>query len=83
MDFNYSDKWFKFATDSELSIEREKVRVVFASAGRNNLSNSECCRLERLLDRFDKEMRTRAWGNSTNHGYPAPREHGWYLSNDD
>jgi hypothetical protein len=83
MSFDYADKWFNSATDSELDIEREKVRVVFSTAGRNNLSDSEVNKLERLLNRFDKEMSNRAWDGRTDYKYPAPREHGWYLPNDD
>ena len=76
----YSDGWFKSASDDELEMEREKVRQEYCSSGGDY---SLAVRLQKLLWRFDKVMRERAWNGSTDYGYPKHREHGWYLSSDD
>lgn len=73
---SYSDRWLKSASDEELETEREKVRLAHCS-GDEHAQNT--------LYRFDDEMRRRS---SVGHedeesGYPAHREHGWYLPNDD
>lgn len=78
----YSLDWLKKATDAELEIERERVRVVYANAGKTGLSDNEVDALYWLLNRFDNEMSKRAWAGKEP-GYPAHREHGWYLPNDD
>lgn len=75
----YSSAWFESASDDELNAEREKVRQAYCSAG---LDFSEAVRMENLLRLFDKELSRRAWAGEE-YGYPAHREHGWYLSNDD
>ena len=76
----YSSDWFTKATDAELDLEREKVRLVYCSS-RDNFS--EASRLQNLLWRFDKEMSKRAWGDEIPHAPSVQREHGWYLPNDD
>ena len=68
------------ATDAELDVEREKVRLAYCSSKDNY---SEVCRLQNLLWRFDKEMHKRAWGDEVPHAPRIQREHGWYLPNDD
>lgn len=76
----YSAKWFESVSDTELEVEREKVRLAYCSSGENF---SESCALERLLNRFDREMSKRAWGDEIPHAPSIHREHGWYLPNDD
>ncbi len=76
----YSSKWFKNATDAELDIEREKVRLSYCSSGDDF---NAACSLQKLLWRFDKEMSKRAWGDEIPHAPSNHREHGWYLPNDD
>lgn len=76
----YSSWWFESVTDETLSTEREKIRLAYCSSGENF---TEACRLKSLLERFDKEISMRAWGDEIPHGPSIHREHGWYLPNDD
>lgn len=76
----YSSKWFENATDTELNLEREKVRLAYRSSGDDF---SEACYFENLLRRFDNELSKRAWGDEIPHAPRISREHGWYLLNDD
>lgn len=75
----YSSKWFENATDAELAAAREKVRLDYCSSGNDFKA---ACSLQNLLEKFDKEMSKRAWGNETPHAPSIHREHGWYLPND-
>ena len=76
----YSSKWLTTATDAELDIEREKVRVAYCSSGTDDHAASF---LQNLLWRFDEEISKRAWGDESPHAPTIHREHGWYLQNDD
>ena len=76
----YSSKWFEKATDAELSIEREKVRLAFCSSS-DDMENATL--LQNLLRRFDNEMSKREWGDKIPRATSIHREHGWYLPNDD
>lgn len=76
----YSSKWFETASDAELELEREKVRLSYCSSGDDFSAASS---LQNLLWRFDKEMSTRAWGDEIPHAPSIHREHGRYLPNDD
>lgn len=76
----YSSDWFSKATDAELDLEREKVRLAYCSSGADF---SEASRLQNLLWRFDKEMSKRVWDDEIPHAPSIHREHGWYLPNDD
>lgn len=76
----YSSKWFETATDRELDLEREKVRLAYCSSGDDFY---EACRYENLLRMFDKELNKRAWGDDIPHASSIHREHGRYLPNDD
>ena len=76
----YSSKWFETISDAELEAEREKVRLAYCASGDNF---SDACALERLLQRFDREMSKRAWRDEIPHAPSIHREHGWYLPNDD
>lgn len=76
----YSTKWLKTASDAELDLEREKVRVAYCSAGTDDHAASF---LQNLLWRFDEELSKRAWEDETPHAPTIHREHGWYLPNDD
>lgn len=76
----YSSKWFETASDVELELEREKVRLAYCSSGDDFSAASA---LQNLLWRFDKEMSKRAWGDEAPHAPSIHREHGWYLPNDD
>ncbi len=77
--YKYSNKWFEKVTDTELDVEREKVRLAFCESSDDFTASS----LQKLLLRFDKEISKRAWGDEVPHGPSIHREHGWYLSNDD
>jgi len=79
---NYSDSFFRNATDEELATEREKVRVEYANSGLTNKSDEEVDRLYWLLNKFDNVMSKRAWNGEEPTG-PVHTEHGWYLSEDD
>lgn len=76
----YSSKWFETASDAELELEREKVRLAYCSPGDDFSAASS---LQNLLWRFDKEMSNRAWGDKIPHAPSIHREHGRYLPNDD
>ena len=76
----YSSKWFETASDAELELEREKVRLAYCSSGDDFSAASS---LQNLLWRFDKEMSNRAWGDESPHAPSIHREHGRYLPNDD
>ena len=69
----HTDSWLHSASDDELEEEREKVRQRWCSGDES---------AEGELERFDKDLRKRNTSNSET-GYPAHREHGWYLPNDD
>ena len=76
----YSSGWMKNASDETLSIEREKVRQAYCSAGSDdNLAT----KLESILLRFDKEMNRRAWGDQKPVAPSYHTEHGHYLPEDD
>ena len=75
----YSSKWFETASDAELKLEREKVRLAYCSSGDDFSAASA---LQNLLWRFDKEMSKRAWGNRIPCAPSIHREHGLYLPND-
>jgi len=76
---SYTRKWFKKATDQELSVEREKVRQAYCKSGRDH---NLAVKLQNLLYEFDGEISRRAWDGETEYAYPRHREHGWYLPND-
>lgn len=76
----YSNEWIKSLSDSELEMEREKVRQDWCSAPKDF---SLAVKLESILNQFDREMSNRAWNGKTEYGYPKHSEHGWYLSGDD
>ena len=76
----YTRRWFRNATDEELEIEREKVRTA---------PEPDCISNEKynLLLAFDNVMTERA-NKKYREEHPnakprPPREHGWYLPNDD
>lgn len=73
MDF----KLFGSKSYEELSEEREKVRLEYCAAGDDD---GEARRCERLLDAYDDALRELDHREGE---YPPPREHGWYLPNDD
>lgn len=75
----YSSKWFETASDAELKLEREKVRLAYCSSGDDFSAASA---LQNLLWRFDTEMSKRAWGNKIPCAPSIHREHGLYLPND-
>lgn len=72
----YTSRFFKKVTDDELDSEREKVRL-------RHCKGDE--RAMRYLNVFDKEKRQRyeKKHGKQETGFPAHREHGWYLPNDD
>lgn len=76
----YSDNWMNSLSDSDLEIEREKVRLAWCSAPKDLAT---AIRLESILNQFDKIMSNRARNGNTENGYPIHTEHGWYLSGDD
>lgn len=72
--------FLKNATDEELDIEREKVRLDYCNPHLDEQYRTEC---HKKLERFDDEMSKRAWGDEEPHAPSYHREHGWYLPNDD
>lgn len=76
----YSDNWMNSLSDSDLEMEREKVRLAWCSAPKDLVT---AIRLESILNQFDKIMSNRAGNDNTECGYPKHTEHGWYLSGDD
>ena len=78
----YTKNFFKNASNDELEIEREKVRLEYANAGLNNISDEKFNELFWLLNKFDNVMGERAWNGEEPRG-PVHSENGWYLSDDD
>lgn len=76
----YSSRWFEQASDKLLKTEREKVRIDYCCSGDNF---SKACDLERLLNRFDRELSKRSWAGRVPKAPSVNREHGWYLPNRD
>lgn len=81
-EFEYSGSFFRNASDEELDIEREKVRVK-----RNSSYNDrEYNKFERLLNKFDNVIINRAnvkWEKEHHNVDIYRSEHGWYLPEDD
>ena len=75
----YTKSWLKKATDEELETEREKVRLLDSGCEDTAIAT----KIFNVLRDFDEEMSNRAWGDNPEYGYPAHREHGWTLPNDD
>ncbi len=75
----YTKSWLRQASDEELETEREKVRLL--NNGCEDMATAN--KIFYLLSDFDAEMSKRAWGDNPEYGYPAHREHGWTLPNDD
>lgn len=78
---NYSKRWLRNASDEELETEREKVRT----SPEPDLASGT--RKYNTLRAFDDEMIERA-NKKYREEHPdakprPPREHGWYLPNDD
>ncbi len=72
--------FLKNATDEELEVEREKIRLDFCNP---NLDEDYRISCQNKLKAFDSEMSKRAWGDKESHAPTYHREHGWYLPNDD
>lgn len=82
-DMDFSNRWFKNATDDELNSEREKVRERYVDS---TIDIDEADKLYDVLHKFDDEMIERAnskYEKEHPNAKPRHREHGWYLSNDD
>jgi hypothetical protein len=77
----YTNNFFKNASDDELALEREKVRLEYANAGLNNISDEKFNDLFCLLNKFDNVIGERAWNGEEPRG-PVHSENGWYLSDD-
>ena len=80
--FNYSNSFFQKASDEELDIEREKVRLKRNSS----YDNAEYDKYYRLLNKFDNEMIRRSnekYKKEHPNAQRVNRENGWYLPNDD
>lgn len=80
----FTNKWFKNATDDELASEREEVRLRYIDG--SNIDIDEADRLYDVLAAFDAEMIDRAnskYEKEHPDAEPRHREHGWYLPNDD
>lgn len=79
--YKYSDKFFRDASDEELDIERERVRIK-----RNSCYDDSYDVYYNLLNKFDNVI-----VNRMNEKYekehpdvkPVYHEHGWYLPEDD
>lgn len=77
--YKYSDKFFRNASDDELEIEREKVRL------KRNASydDAEYDKYYNLLNKFDNVISKRACGDEEPTAPSYHSEHGWYLPEDD
>lgn len=75
----YSDKWFQKATDQELDIARESVRLKYC----NPAFHDSPIDYQKLLRRFDSEMSKRAWKGEIPTAPAFHREHGWYIMDKD
>lgn len=74
----YSYDWISKLTDEEWNIEREHIRKdVFCNP---NLSTKIRENAHRLLNLFDKVWRDKHCTGEI--GFPAHREHGWYINKD-
>lgn len=78
-DLEYSNKFFRNASDNELEIEREKVR----QKRNNSYDDEEYDKYYNLLNKFDNVMSKRAWGEEEPTAPSYHSEHGWYLPEDD
>lgn len=72
----YTHKWLHGSSESELNEERERIRLRHCSGDERAMT---------YLDMIDREKRRRYDEEHPDEepGFPAHREHGWYLSNDD
>lgn len=78
-DSGYNNSFFMNASDEELKREREKVRII-----RNTTYDDvEYEKYYNLLNKFDRVISKRAWGDKTQMATSYSTEHGWYLSEDD
>ena len=77
--YKQSDKFFRNASDDELEIEREKVRL------KRNASydDAEYDKYYNLLNKFDNVISKRAWGDEETTAPSYHSEHGRYLPEDD
>lgn len=78
-DLKYSESFFRNASDEELEIEREKVRL----KRNESYDDAEYDKYYNLLTKFDNEMSTRAWGDEDPRAPSHHSENGWYLLEDD
>ena len=77
-EFKYSNSFFKKASDEELDIEREKVRVKRNSS----YDDKEYDKYYNLLNKFDNEIVGRAnkkYKEENPNAKVVHHEHGWYL----
>ena len=72
----YSEEWIRNLTSSDWDTEREKVRVAYLHS---DIENADI--LMKLLGLFDRVKREQY--DSSPVGFPAHREHGWWISKDD
>lgn len=72
----YSKKWFDILPVELLEQEREVVRKEMCSAGRDY---AKADRLWHLLNVFDRVLREKKYGNTSEYVFPPKREHGWNL----
>ena len=70
----YDVDWIASLSDEELKSEREKVRLEFC-AGNGDL--------QKVLYRFDDEIRARNPRDPAKNPFPVRSEHGWHLPSDD
>ncbi|MDV6277970.1 hypothetical protein R3Q06_31290 [Rhodococcus erythropolis] len=79
----FSEDWFRQASDVELENERESIRLQYV-VGDQGIEAADV--QYDLLHKFDEEMVRRAneqYAIENPNPQPRHREHGWYLSNDD
>ena len=72
----YTHSWLKNSSEEELDNGREAIRQRHCSGDERAMG---------YLDMIDQEKAERYEATHPNgrHGYPARREHGWYLPNDE
>ena len=70
----YDQEWIASLSDEQLKEEREKVRIEYCKGNGD---------MQRVLYRFDDEIRRRNPRSPSENPFPARSEHGWHLPSDD
>lgn len=72
----YSKKWFDISSIEILEQEREAIRQEMCSAGKDY---AKADRLWHMLNVFDRILREKKYGDTSEYVFPPRREHGHNL----